>query len=586
VNSQSTSTTHRLDFHEASEDEVLKFEQGINDFVAQIPLPGDNFTSSAYQILTYVEDRPRCLLVSSDFKVTDKPDDPLIIMIASLLGRNVFALRHLLARLWSGKRHTSKIPKRMSVDGAAYRQMAEALDAFNDYQYFSHALKGFRMSYWNCRIDSKQRVLEFAPKPGNDGYDALNFCLAGPQMSETTILQHWLAWVIFPEECPEIVSKIVDSARVLQDGRIVYQFKEDLANALRLHLPGVEMGVPENWAFPWGPSAAVSRLVNALHLRCIYHLCAIHFTAVQNHIEGGGVDDLCLIATRGSLVQDLHKLTQMPVTSIVAFVSAITYGQGTKSPDPALQPLIPLGNSAIAVPSMLVCSLRSGRNLLTLHARLNPRTFDAQSADFEREMLGSLKLVFSAKFSNVKINAQLPKSLGGEELDLVVFDTISRTIFIGEARATVMPADPSEIFRRLTGLEHKVQQVQRKMASVQAHLDGILAWTGLRERVDGWQILGCVILRGHAGALSGFPNIPVVAEYIISVGVPAISSAMRLHQWLVSQAWLPQRGIHFNTVATSHRFGEYEVKFGGVRDLKPLDYLRNHLPGSIQEYSA
>jgi hypothetical protein len=95
-----------------------------------------------------------------------------------------------------------------------------------------------------------------------------------------------------------------------------------------------------------------------------------------------------------------------------------------------------------------------------------------------------------------------------------------------------------------------------------------------------------VILRGHAGALSGFPNIPVVAENIISVGVPAISSAMRLHQWLVSQAWLPQRGIHFNTVATFHRFGEYEVKFGGVRDLKPLDYLRNHLPSSIQEDSA
>jgi hypothetical protein len=229
--------------------------------------------------------------------------------------------------------------------------------------------------------------------------------------------------------------------------------------------------------------------------------------------------------------------------------------------------------------------MRSGRNLLTLHARLDARSFDLQSTCFEREMLDSLGKVFRSRFQNVKTSAQLPKSIGGEELDLIVIDDSSQTVFLGEARATIMPADPSEVFRRLTEIERKITQLQRKIRSVRAHLTNFLAWAGANGRVDDWQVVGCVILRGHAGALTAVPEIPVVPEQIISAGVSAISSVKCLHQWLASHSWLPQPGIHFKTIPTSHRLGEFEVKFGGVKDLKPFDFLRNHLPASLLGFS-
>jgi hypothetical protein len=289
-----------MEFHEPTEKEVLEFEQGIDDFVAQAHLPGEDFGYCAYQALTLIEDRPRCKLMWPDQVFTGQPDDPALVMLSGLLGRNVFALRHLLERLWRKKRPQGRSLSRMKVDGDAYVKMGKAIDLFNDYHYVSHALKGYRTHHWNCRMDSRRRFLEFVPKPRHDGYDALTFCLAGPETNESTPLQHWITWARFPQTRPDVISAIVSSARVIQHDRIVYTFEPEIAEALHLSLPFIDMGVPENWNFPWGVLPNVRCLVGALHLRCIYHLCAIHFTAEQHNVEGGGVDDLCLITSRGT----------------------------------------------------------------------------------------------------------------------------------------------------------------------------------------------------------------------------------------------------------------------------------------------
>jgi len=228
--------------------------------------------------------------------------------------------------------------------------------------------------------------------------------------------------------------------------------------------------------------------------------------------------------------------------------------------------------------------MRTGRNMLSLQARVAPRSFDTQSASFERQMMVALRDVFCRAFPNVKTNARLPKNLGGEELDLMVFDEKTTTLLIAEARATIMPADPVEVFRRLTEIQRKVNQLQRKISSVRQRLDAILKWAGLKTVAKDWTVVGTVIMRGHAGALSNNPEIPVVPEYIISAGVSLHCSAKRLHGWLAGLSWLPQQGIHFKTIATTHTFGECQLQFYGISDVKPMNYLKEYLPATIAAF--
>jgi hypothetical protein len=234
---------------------------------------------------------------------------------------------------------------------------------------------------------------------------------------------------------------------------------------------------------------------------------------------------------------------------------------------------------------MTIGALRSGRNLLTLHARLDPKTFDSQSALFEHEMIEKIGNAFRARFGDTRQNVKLPRGLGGEEIDLLVCDPKSKTIFVGEARAMIMPADPNEVYRRITNIEEKVEQLRRKVKSLRSNLKEFVKWANLDKPAMGWSVVGAVILRGHAGRLSPTVELPSVPEEIILLGINGFESLGRLHEWLGSYSWLPVHGKHFKTLITTHRFDNYEVLFGGIGDLKPMSFLKEHLPASITGYT-
>jgi hypothetical protein len=571
-------------FHDASESEVLAFEKGVDALIDNIPIAGADFAQSTYHALTVLEDRSRWLLAGPRLQVTREPDDPLILMVSASAARNVFALRHILERLWDKKPKPRTAPGKLVVDGETYLAMEKSLDLFNDFHFFSHALKGYRTGHCHAKINSSHKCLQFLPAIRNDEYDALNSCLAGPQLEQPTWLTTWISWMCFEDTRPRILSEIAKSTVVSPDGRISYRFDAQLASSLATHLNFYDPSVPQSWQFPWGQSHLVQRLITALHLRCMYHLCAIHFTAERHGIQGGGVDDLCLVLPKGKLVNELHQISGVPLPQAVQFGLALEFGRESTSPDPALQPLIPLG-SLMALPCMTIGGLRSGRNLLTLHARLDSKTFDSQSALFEHGMIETIGNAFRTRFENTRVNVKLPRSIGGEELDLLVCDPESKTIFVGEARAMIMPADPNEVYRRLTDVEGKVKQLLRKVISLRSNLRGLFDWARLPEGTGDWHVVGAVILRGHAGRFTSISELPIAPEEILLFGIKRLASLGRLHEWLAGRSWLPVPGKHFRSEITTHQFGEYEVLFGGIGELKPMSFLNEHLPASTLAYA-
>jgi hypothetical protein len=158
------------DFHDASESEILAFEKGVDAFIDKTPIPGGDFAQSVYHVLTVLEDRPRWLLAGPKLQVTWEPDDPLILMVSASAGRNVFALRHILERLWNRTPRPRNAPRKLAVDGETYLAMKTSLDLFNDFHFFSHALKGYRTGHCHAKINSNNKCLQLLPAIRNDEY--------------------------------------------------------------------------------------------------------------------------------------------------------------------------------------------------------------------------------------------------------------------------------------------------------------------------------------------------------------------------------------------------------------------------------
>jgi hypothetical protein len=148
-----------------------------------------------------------------------------------------------------------------------------------------------------------------------------------------------------------------------------------------------------------------------------------------------------------------------------------------------------------------------------------------------------------------------------------------------------MPADPSEVYRRITDVEEKVKQLRRKVLSLRSNLRGFLEWARLSEGPGDWTVVGAVILRGHAGRLTSVSELPIAPEEILLFGIKSLASLGRLHEWLAGRSWLPVPGKHFMSQITTHQFGEFEAVFGGIGELKPMSFLNDHLPASTLAYA-
>ena len=135
----------------------------------------------------------------------------------------------------------------------------------------------------------------------------------------------------------------------------------------------------------------------ALCARSIYHLASVHFQAQASRLHGNGVDQVCLTLPASELIADLARASGTIPTKVAEIVSVLTYGTGLTTPDPALQPIIPVGPKAVAAPAHLIASANYERNLLSLHTRLQPESFNAESSVFEtvmtNELLGPCKNV-------------------------------------------------------------------------------------------------------------------------------------------------------------------------------------------------
>lgn len=561
-------------------DKVLleKVEKLVDEKYFSLELPHLDWTLVAWYLLTAFEDHQIWM-----FRIAAK-DESQNQKLEGLVDRLKYSIKYALLRAKAEVKTDSnhEVPRRTS-DILCRRAIAIIQDGLK----YSAAMQ-IISSVYGKKVDLKQVdnaiQLEVIDDVYHDSSYSVLEVIGHIEPGVITYSLILLAWIKAKDDLPIAVKLIAETVK-LKNRVLRYDYLPHLAHQLALHLCQQPFLVPDGWVFEWGGRQETTLLLNALAIRCMYHITAVEFGARRYRLKGGGDESLVLVLSREQLINDLIEMSSIDKSAVGIFVDRLAFGHQVDAPDVALQPFIKLAGGKLALPCIHIISSHLERNLLTLQARQEPKRFDAQSELFEDKMVEDLLAKVGTKWPLHKANVHV--ALGGvtEELDLILADPQSKMVFIGELRWMLPPGDPREVTNRKNVCGEKVVQLRRKYNAVKKHLTDLLQTVFAIQPDDSWEVCGAVIIEGFGGARSADDDLPVMVKYIAEVGLEGSDSLRQFAAWSTSLEWLPQEDVHFDRghdqIETSAETIEYST-LGTI--CTPYEY-RQFLADTLKRFS-
>jgi hypothetical protein len=545
-----------------------KLEALLDQTYLRHPIPHPNRILAIWYCLTASEDAQRCMFTALGAQLE-------LGRIIFYLDRYKYSMRYALDRITkeAENKDVAQVPRRVlekyfkiatqlmfsGIDHALASQLCAALHSGS-----ASAFEG--NDAWRVEIDEVHH---------DKAYGALEMIGAAKRTTVdfATLLLHWIR---SPSEIPRAVNLIADSVERRGD-LLAYVYDGGLAVQLAQHVPEQPHSLPAKWRFSWGSASDTTLLTNAFALRCIYHIVAVHFGAGVRGLRGGGVSNIVLIVQRDRLVEDIRLMTSLSETRVRAFCKFLTWGSGTVTPDPALQPIVPLAAGTLAIPCLHLLSSDQPRNLLSLLARTNSQSFNSQSHLFESDMVAALRICSAPRGVLMQTNCKVVIDGDEEEIDAIFISEGERRMVICELRWMLGPGDPREVQNRKKACLEKVTQLKRKVELACKRPDVLATMAfGLKPAAIDWVVDGVVLIAGFAGTRSPDPCFPIMPVRLFELALNQADSLAALAEWCQGLSWLPKEGRHFTVI-------EQEITLEAA---KPLKIAGLSIPDSAANFST
>ena len=366
------------------------------------------------------------------------------------------------------------------------------------------------------------------------------------------------------EEYSKINREILDYSNARTRKNIVnYTYNHNYAYYLIRKIHQRPKVIPDNFQFPWGSGHETQMLINSFNIRCLYHILIVNSLAVEKQTLGGNNESIVLKISKKNLIDDISALTgELPQKNIETFIDFLTYGKNVVNPDPALQPIFPTQSEFLLIPCCLSMSNNTQRNVLSLYARTNDKSFNKQSKLFEESMILEAE-PWLKKFKYYCTNKTFSNSKSKEEIDVLILDPEQKFILLLEFRWFLQPGDAREVQQRINVCGQKVKQLERKIEYIRKDTFKILKnqFKDIKES-ENWNVEGCVVIKGFGGRESRNSNIPIITLDVLNLGATEINNLSELYFWVKSKSWLPVEGIHYKSLIE-------EVDLDGVSVSRP-----------------
>ncbi len=287
--------------------------------------------------------------------------------------------------------------------------------------------------------------------------------------------------------------------------------------------------------------------------------------AIDEGCGGLGYLNSVAVFDLGSLRKRVCEYSGVNSAEVEAILTQLTYGAaGITNPDPALQPLIPLTRSTLALAPLWWLGLSPERNLCTLLNRL-PGEREAYL-----RLVGSKEMVMRSNITSRICNVSWAIKHGAIpgssdlDLDLGIIDPSERIALILELKWFIDPAEPAELIRRMEDLDKGVDQLRARVACFQGS-QVAREWLGIGADFEVVPVLVSANWIGFARNESD--EIPIIRERHFARQLETASNLRDLASWLREKRYLPVEDKHFQVVPLVSRVGRWSVEWYAFKPL-------------------
>ena len=234
---------------------------------------------------------------------------------------------------------------------------------------------------------------------------------------------------------------------------------------------GPDPALPATWRFSRYTVADFQRLAHVLRSLCAIHLLA-RVAASEKGLPGYGYADSLIIMDRGEMHRRLIRYTGLSEETVAALLEDLTYAaRGIHSPDPMLQPVIPLLPNQLAIAPNLVLNSSLERNFAVLMNRIPEERAIYSGLSAEREDLSRSRIIKAIAPMPIRHwNGNVPGWSEASEIDLALMDESGKHCLILELKSFVGPAEVREVWERSKEIADGIEQVRvrRQLATSKA----------------------------------------------------------------------------------------------------------------------
>lgn len=409
----------------------------------------------------------------------------------------------------------------------------------------------------NLRLEGRKVVNEPLVEADEARYYAYNrFIAAGDAIPPPSI------------ENQDTISRIAERVKVTGDGFRLTLDPKFVDQAMKSYAPALNQRfhLPEGWATTRYTFGDLKRIYLALS--------ALAFIQFQGRLaaarEGAprfGFKNSILRFGCDELESRMRRYSGLDQATIKAVLVDLSYGsRGVMRPDPALQPLIPVGGDTILIsPSLILCSSLERNHCVLLNSIPEEREVYLRLVDRKEGLMREEILSVSGSKSYRSYSGGVAGRRELPNIDLALIDDDRKFVLVLELKWFIGPDEVREVLNRSDELRKGVSQAKLLKA---AFSDGTGAvQESLKISSDFRCYCALVSHNWIGGHAVQDDEVPIITLRHLQAALKKATSLTDVTRWLAERRYLPSEGTQFRVVASEFSIGDNSAIWW---DIEPL----------------
>jgi hypothetical protein len=292
-------------------------------------------------------------------------------------------------------------------------------------------------------------------------YEALHFITA--EQNQDNQIKNNLQDNAMANRFRTAIQSIIEDSRLVTQSRVHLNIRRDEYIAVKALVERTESGsffLPDDWSFLGLSILAFRKIFLSLKTLCIIDSLVHSEYAKAKGDEGEGYTVFETFVWMGSKEQLVRRVAEfepeLSVATVDSILQLLVYDRETAKPDPALQPIVPIGDIMMMSPRLINYNDLE-RNLVALLARKHKREYDKTTDVLEPQMLSELSVALSKRGFIVRTAARIPGRSDLPDIDVLAYEPRLNKLIIAELKWVIAPGEPYEQLSRAdTGLPPRV----------------------------------------------------------------------------------------------------------------------------------